>query len=63
MKDPIVLRWINPPRRVRVLAQCLTASAALAILTYVGFSFKFNLATISIFYLLLVDVMAWLCGF
>ena len=63
MDNPIVLRWINPPHGVRVLAQCLTASAALAILTYVGFSLKFNLATISICYVLLVVVVAWQCGF
>ena len=63
MDNQIVLRWITLPRKVRVLAQCMTASATLAILTYAGFSLKFNLSTISICYLLLVVVVAWMCGF
>ena len=51
------------PRRFQIPSQCLSACAALAILTYAGFSLRVNLATISILYLLLVVVMAWLYGF
>jgi two-component system sensor histidine kinase KdpD len=51
------------PWRLRTLAQCLAASAALVLLTYGGFVLQINLLTISLLYLLVVVAVASLFGF
>ena len=51
------------PRRLRTLAQCLAASAVLALLTYVGFVLQINLLTIGLLYLLIVVAVASRFGF
>jgi len=63
MAKPIILRWTRLPRGLRTLAQCLTACAAIALLTYGGFILQINLLTISLFYLLIVVAAASLFGF
>jgi len=63
MTNSIVLGWTQPPRRLQTLAQCLIASAALALLTYCGFVLHINLLTISLLYLLIVVAVASLFGF
>jgi two-component system sensor histidine kinase KdpD len=63
MTNPIVLGSTQPPRRLRALAQGLTASAALALLTYGGFVLQINLLTISLLYLLIVVAVASRFGF
>lgn len=45
------------------MAQCLTASAVLALLTYLGFVLKINLLTVSFLYLLIVVAVASRFGF
>jgi two-component system sensor histidine kinase KdpD len=62
MGNSSVVRWTNS-KKGRFLAQCLAACVALAILTWVGFALRLNLATASFLYLLLVVMMALLCGF
>jgi two-component system sensor histidine kinase KdpD len=63
MVKPNIIIWTRLPRRLRTLAQCLTASVVLALLTYFGFTFQVNLLTISFLYLLLVVAVAALFGF
>jgi K+-sensing histidine kinase KdpD len=63
MNISIALRGPNTLRRLRILGQGLAACAALAILSYAGFSCRFNLMTISFLYLLLVIAIALLYGF
>jgi two-component system sensor histidine kinase KdpD len=50
-------------RTIRVTAQCLFASLAIALLTYGGFVTQANLTTISFLYLLLVIAVALYCSF
>jgi two-component system sensor histidine kinase KdpD len=61
--NPIALGGPNPLRGLRVLGQYLAASAGLALLTWVGYILRLDLATISFVYLLLVITTALLCGF
>jgi two-component system sensor histidine kinase KdpD len=63
MGDPVVLEPRRLPRRIRTLAQSLTASAVLVLLTYGGFVFQINLLTISFLYLLIVVGVASRFGF
>ncbi|MFZ1087540.1 MAG: ATP-binding protein [Terracidiphilus sp.] len=63
MTNPVVLEQAQLPRRLRTLAQCLTASAALALLTYGGFVLQINLLTISFLYLLIVVAVSSRFGF
>ena len=63
MAKTTVLRWTQLPRRLRTLAQCVAASAVLALLTYGGFALQINLLTISLLYLLIVVAAASLFGF
>ncbi|MGA2083888.1 MAG: DUF4118 domain-containing protein [Terracidiphilus sp.] len=63
MANPVVLGSTQLPRRLRTLAQCLTACAALALLTYFGFVLQINLLTISLLYLLVVVAVASRFGF
>jgi len=63
MAKQIVIIWSRLPRRLRTLAQCLTASVVLALLTYFGFVLQFNLLTIGLLYLLVVVAAASLFGF
>ena len=57
------MRWTRFPRGLQTLAQCLTASAAVVLLTYGGFVLQINLLTISLLYLLIVMAVASLLGF
>src|ERR1700683_967929 len=50
-------------RTIRVTAQCLFASLAIALLTYGGFVTQANMTTISFLYLLLVIAVALYCSF
>jgi two-component system sensor histidine kinase KdpD len=59
----IALKWVNSSRERRSLTSYLAVCAALALLTYAGFSFRFNPMTISFLYLLLVIAVAWRYGF
>ena len=63
MEKPIALKSKQLPRRLRTLAQCLTASVVLALLTYFGFMLQINLLTIGLLYLLIVVAVASLFGF
>jgi two-component system sensor histidine kinase KdpD len=63
MAKSIVLRWTRLPRGLQTLAQCLTASAVVLLLTYFGFVLQINLLTISLLYLLIVVAVASLFGF
>ena len=63
MDIPIVSKWIDPHRALSFLWQTLTAWAVIALLTYGGYDFQVNLATISSLYLLVVLAMASFCGF
>ncbi|MGA3045230.1 MAG: ATP-binding protein [Terracidiphilus sp.] len=63
MTNPIVPRRKFPLIRPRVLAQCITSSAVLALLTYLGFIFQVDLTTISLLDLLLVVATALFFGF
>jgi len=63
MTDSIVLGWKHPQGGLRVFLQCLAAGAALALLSYLGFSLGVDLTTISFLYLLLVIFVALYCGF
>lgn len=58
MENPVVLGSARLPQRLRTLAQCLSACAVLALLTYVGFVLQINLLTISLLYLLVVVAVA-----
>ena len=51
------------PRRLLALAQCLAASAVLALLTYFGFVLQINILTIGLLYLLIVVAIASLFSF
>jgi two-component system sensor histidine kinase KdpD len=63
MDKSIPLKSTQLPRRLRTLAQCLTASVVLALLTYFGFVLQMNLLTIGLLYLLIVVAVASLFGF
>ncbi len=63
MDKYIPLKSKQLPRRLRTLAQCLTASMVLALLTYFGFVLQINLLTIGLLYLLIVVAVASLSGF
>ncbi|MGD0547924.1 MAG: DUF4118 domain-containing protein, partial [Terracidiphilus sp.] len=63
MANSVVLQWINSQRKLSALAQCLAAYGVLAILTYAGYTFQFNLMTISFLFLLLVILIAMYYGF
>lgn len=63
MTTPDMLGRIYSLRRLRVLGQCLAASAILALLTYIGFVLRVDLTTISFFDLLLVVMTALFFGF
>ena len=63
MEEPLVLRWTRLPRGLRALAQCVTASAVLVLLTCVGFVLQTNLLTIGLLYLLVVVAVASIFGF
>ena len=63
MANSVVLGSTQLTRRLRTLAQCLTACAILALLTYFGFTLQINLLTIGLLYLLIVVAVASLCGF
>ena len=63
LANPIMVGRTQPPRWLRTLAQCLLASAALALLTYGAFVLRINLLTISLLYLLIVVAAASLFGF
>jgi two-component system sensor histidine kinase KdpD len=63
MANPVVLEPAQLPRKLRTLAQCVAASAVLALLTCFGFVLQVNLLTIGLLYLLLVVAAASLFGF
>jgi len=63
MANPVVSGSTQLSRRPRTLAQCLTACAAIALLTYFGFVLQINLLTISLLYLLIVVAVASRIGF
>ena len=63
MAKPNALRWTQLPRGLQTLAQCLAASAVLALLTYFGFVLQINLLTIGLLYLLVVVAVASIFGF
>jgi two-component system sensor histidine kinase KdpD len=63
MTNSVVLVWAQLPKGIRILAQCLLASAVLALLTYSGFVLQINLLTISLLYLLIVVAVASGFGF
>jgi two-component system sensor histidine kinase KdpD len=54
---------VQLPVKLRTLAQCLIAGAALSLLTYAGFVLQINLLTISFLYLLIVVAVASRFGF
>lgn len=55
--------WIDSWPRYRFLAQCLAVCVALALLTFGGTALRVNLTAISFLDLLLVLMVAMLCGF
>jgi two-component system sensor histidine kinase KdpD len=63
MANPMFWGWSSFPRSLRAPAQCLTACAVLALLTYAGFVLQINLLTISLLYLLIVVAAASFFGF
>jgi two-component system, OmpR family, sensor histidine kinase KdpD len=63
MEDRHVLGAAYLLQKTRLLGQYLASTASLALLTYIGFILKLNLATISLLYLLLVITAAFLFGF
>jgi two-component system sensor histidine kinase KdpD len=63
MANPVDLVLTQQPRKLRILAQCLAASAAIILLTYGGFMLQINLLTISLLYLLVVVAVASRFGF
>jgi len=63
MANPVVSGSKRLPRRLRAVAQCLTAYAVLVLLTYFGFVLHINLLTIGLLYLLIVVAVASLSGF
>jgi two-component system sensor histidine kinase KdpD len=63
MEKTVVLEPAQFPRRLRTLAQCMAASAVLALLTYGGFVLQTNLLTIGLLYLLVVVAVASTFGF
>jgi two-component system sensor histidine kinase KdpD len=63
MANSVVLEPAQLPRELRTLAQCVVASAVLALLTYGGYVLQINLLTISLLYLLIVVVVASRFGF
>lgn len=63
MAKAIVVCGTHTSRRLRNLAQCLIASAVLALVTYGGFVGQVNLLTISLLYLLIVMAVASMFGF
>jgi len=63
MANPDVMGSKQLPRRLLALAQCLAASAVLALLTYFGFVLQINILTIGLLYLLIVVAIASLFSF
>ncbi len=63
MENSVVLEPAQLSRRFRTLAQCVAASAVLALLTYGGFVLQTNLLTIGLLYLLVVVAVASTFGF
>ena len=63
MANPGFLGSVQLPEKLRTLAQCLIAGAALSLLTYAGFVLQINLLTISFLYLLIVVAVASRFGF
>ncbi|MGA3081805.1 MAG: ATP-binding protein [Terracidiphilus sp.] len=63
MENPVLLGSTQQPRKLRILAQYLAASAAIILLTYGGFLLQINLLTISFLYLLVVVAVASRFGF
>jgi two-component system, OmpR family, sensor histidine kinase KdpD len=63
MEDKHVLGAAYLLPKTRLFGQYLASTASLALLTYIGFVLKLNLATISLLYLLLVITAAFLFGF
>jgi len=63
MTTPVVLEPAQLSRRFRTLAQCVAASAVLALFTCFGFVQQVNLLTIGLLYLLIVVAVASLFGF
>ena len=63
MANPVVFGSMQLPGKLRTLAQYLTASAVLTLLTYGGFVLQINLLTISLLYLLIVVAIASRFGF
>jgi len=63
MANNSVLGERYPVPGLLVVGQFLAASAILALLTYLGFVLRADLATISFIYLLLVLLTALFCGF
>ena len=58
MANSVVLEPAQLPRKLRTLAQCVAASAVLALLTCFGFVLQVNLLTIGLLYLLIVVAVA-----
>ena len=63
LTDRRYLAWIQPSGRFRALGECLAVCFSLALLTYGGTALRVNLTTISFLNLLLVLIVALLCGF
>jgi two-component system sensor histidine kinase KdpD len=63
MTNSVVFVWAQLPKGIRILTQCLLASAVLALLTYSGFVLQINLLTISLLYLAIVVAVAAGFGF
>jgi two-component system sensor histidine kinase KdpD len=63
MTNLVVLEPAQRPQILRTLAQCLTASTALALLTFGGFELQINLLTVSFLYLLVVVAVSSRFGF
>ena len=58
MENENAFRRLYRLRAIRVTVQCLSASLAIALLTYGGFVSQVNLTTISLLYLLVVIAVA-----
>jgi len=63
MENENAFRRLYRLRAIRVTVQCLSASLAIALLTYGGFVSQVNLTTISLLYLLVVIAVALYCSF
>jgi two-component system sensor histidine kinase KdpD len=63
MANSVVSGSAQLPRNIQTIAQYLASSAAILLLTYVGFVLQINLLTISFLYLLIVVLVASRFGF